>query len=137
MSHFLPGGSTRFLSLSPEVSRLVNGAGYKDKEYQKASEEKYMGRVQMFWSHMCDKALAAAVDSAESLSGVKGVGPVAWFALQVPVPTFGLLFNKGISVVTHLEWETRQGNTSVLLLNHTSRVLASGGLQSLNMCYPV
>lgn len=31
----------------------------------------------MCWSHMCDKALAAAVDSAKSLSQLKGVGPMA------------------------------------------------------------
>lgn len=70
-------GSTCFLSLSPEDSMLLNGAGYKDKRYQKASQEKYTGRVQMCWSHMCDKALAAAVDSAESLSQLKGIGPMA------------------------------------------------------------
>lgn len=67
-------GSACPFSLIPADSRLVNHTGYKDKEHQKAPQEvqEYMGRVQTCCSRVCDKALAAAADRAESLLQSKG-----------------------------------------------------------------
>lgn len=62
---------------SQQASKSFYPVGYKDKEYQKAPQEiqgvqEYMGKVQMCWSCVCDKAVAAAAERAENLSQPKG-----------------------------------------------------------------